>query len=359
MRYHSLKTPPGRFTVKALLKSLTLTLAAGGLALGSSSTANAQHDSLKIYLTRAGGALQQGNHQYAKESFEQALRFDSMNVNALKGLGTIASANGYHNNALAFFKRAASTGAEDSHIYHNLGVTYEILQQPESSFVAHKKAVELAPDNFVYMRDFGVALMNASRFSNAIVTLQKALKINPTDGETKYLIGNCYAALPDPQSAIKSFNEAIDLGYDNGTLRYHLGMACEIIGDKLSAEEHLGFAVGKSPDSLEYRQRLGVFYLQEGIPDQARNFFRDNLTRDSTFINSRIGLGVAYAYLGQMDSAYAELAKVKRISAERAQVMTGMIDRAIETLRIIDSLNNAALESGQTSSPQPIDPDDK
>lgn len=309
------------------------------LSIGS--PAQAKIDSLKIYLTRGGGALQQGNHQYAKESFESALRTDSLNVMALKSMGIIASANGFNRRALGFFSRALINGADDAGLHHNLAVTYEILNQTDSCFASHTKSIELDPENFGYLQDYGAALMNASRFSNAIVILQKALSVDPTSGQTLYMIGNCYAALPDPASAVESYKKALDLKYDTGKLHYHLGMNYLNSGDKLGAEEHLGFAVGKAPDSLQFRQSLATFYLQAGVPDQARNFFSQNLERDSTFLNSRIGLGVAYAYLGEMESAYAELATVKSVSQEKADAMNIMIDQALNTLRLIDSLNKA------------------
>jgi tetratricopeptide (TPR) repeat protein len=302
----------------------------------------AQKDSLTMYLTRGGGALQSGNYQFARESYEAALRIDSLNVSALKAMGTIASAVGYQNRAVAFYKKALATGVEDEHLLHNLAITYEVLKQYDSSFAYYAQSLSLAPENFEFVRNYGSALMKASRFSNAIVVLQKALSIDPTNGEIHYMTGNCYAALPDPKSAIKSYEQAMEFGYDTGKLRYHLGSNYVAVGEKLLAEEHLGFAVGKSPDSLQFRQTLAAFYLEAGVADQARNFFRENLNRDSTFLNSRIGLGVAFALLGQMDSAYIELANVKRVSPEGGQAMSEMIDRAVATLRLIDSLNNAA-----------------
>ncbi len=301
------------------------------------SFAQASNDSLNLHLQRGGNDLRNENYEKAVISFQRALEIDSLNLNALRNLGFILALGGDHNNAIKLWERAERHGVADADVYSNLGVSYGELGQTEKSLDYFRFALELEQDNVEYMRNFATAALNAGIFEPAHIVMEAAIKLAPEDPEINYLLGNCHAGVGESVKAQRDYLKAIKLGYDKPELRFNYGMMLEAAGDMLGAEEQLGFASNRAPENLDYRQRLGVFYMKTGVYTQSVKKFHENLKRDSTYINSRIGLAIAFANLGNMDSAYAQLAWVKASQPERAGEMSNLIQQAVDSRKARDA----------------------
>lgn len=292
------------------------------------SFAQATNDSLNLHLQRGGNDLRNENYEEAVISFQRALDIDSLNLNALRNLGFILALGGDHKNAIKLWERAERHGVADANVYSNLGVSYSKLGQTEKALDNYRFAIELDQENITYMKNFASTALNAGIFEPAHIVMEAAVKLAPEDPEVNYLLGNCHAGVGESVKAQRNYRKAIELGYDNPELRFNYGLMLEAAGDMLGAEEQLGFASGRAPDNLDYRQRLAVFYMKTGVYTQSVKLFHRNIARDSTYTNSRIGLSVAFANLDQMDSAYAQLAWIKKAQPERAGEMANLIQQA-------------------------------
>ena len=299
--------------------------------------AEVRNDSLIMHLQRGGNDLRNENYEAAVTSFESALGIDSLNLNALRNLGFILALRGDHKDAIRLWERADRHGIANADVYNNLGVSYGTLGQTEKALNNYSFAMELEQDNVGYMKNFATTALNAGLFEPAHLAMEEAVKLAPDNPEINYLLGNCHAGVGESVKAQRNYLKAIDLGYDNPELRFNYGMMLEAAGDMLGAEEQLGFASNRAPENLDYRQRLGVFYMKTGVYTQSAKNFHENLERDSTYINSRIGLAIAFANLGQMDSAYAQLAWVKKSEPARAGEMMNLIKKAEDNRKRSDS----------------------
>lgn len=317
-----------RLTVKTLFMLILVV---------SQGFAEARNDSLNMHLQRGGNDLRNENYEAAVTSFESALGIDSLNLNALRNLGFILALRGDHKKAIRLWERADRHGIANADVYNNLGVSYGTLGQIEKALNNYSFAMELEQDNVEYMKNFATTALNAGLFEPAHLAMEEAVKLAPDNPEINYLLGNCHAGVGESVKAQRNYLKAIDLGYDNPELRFNYGMMLEAAGDMLGAEEQLGFASNRAPENLDYRQRLGVFYMKTGVYTQSVKNFHENLERDSTYINSRIGLAIAFANLGQMDSAYAQLAWVKKSEPSRAGEMMNLIKKAEDNRKRSDS----------------------
>ncbi|MFQ5606804.1 MAG: tetratricopeptide repeat protein [Candidatus Zixiibacteriota bacterium] len=318
--------------IPLLFAFLILTLGSTNLAWGQ-----AQNDSLEYFLKRGGNELRSEKYAEAIISYQRALDIDSLNLNALRNLGFTLALGGGHKNAIALWERADRQGIADADIYNNLGVSYGALENAEKSIENFRRALALDQENLEYMRSFGVATLNAGRFEEAHIALEAAVKLAPEDGQINYLLGNSHSGIGKAVKAQRDYRKAIELGYDDAELRLNYGLILDEAGDLWGAEEQLGKAVGMEPDNLDYRQRLAVFYMKTLAYKQAVKLFRENLERDSAFVNSRIGLGAAYSHQGLMDSAYAQLAWVKNAFPNRAGEMMNLIKKAEDVRQQSDS----------------------
>ncbi len=306
----------------------------------SPALAQEKPQALSNILRDAGDLLKAGKLNQAKGKYLLALSEDSLNQHALKNIGYILSLQKDYKNSLTYLLKAEKLGHADADIYNLLGIAQGVVGDTVGSLTSYSKAVNLASDNVSYVKNYGAALVTAGRFSDAIPVLDSASALDPADGELKFLLGNSYAGLSKPKESIKNFRSAMDLGFDTGDLRYHLGMVSEAIGDFWSAEEHYGFGISKDPKNLELRQRLAVLYLRTGVYDQARRLLKDNLSRDPKYINSRVALGACYASMGFPDSAKIELQNVRRVDKKKYEVMKNLVSGA--TKQYNDSKNNSA-----------------
>lgn len=307
----------------------------------SLSFADTRNDSLTLHLQRGGNDLRNENYEDAVISFQRALDIDSLNLNALRNLGFILALGGDNENAIQLWERADRHGIADADVYNNLGISCGKLGQTDKALNYYSFAIELDQDNVEYMRNFATTALNAGIFEPAHIAMEAAVKLAPDDPEINYLLGNCHSGIGESVKAQRDYRKAIELGYDNPELRFNYGMMLEAAGDMLGAEEQLGLASNGAPENLDYRQRLAVFYVKTGVYEQSVKKFQENLEHDSTYVNSRIGLAVAFANLGQMDSAYAQLAWVKKSQPARAGEMMNLIKKAEDNRKKSDSSRSA------------------
>lgn len=320
---------------------LTIGLAIS-MAIGLPGTAQADKGDKNVVaisqrLQRGGKLLADKDFLEAEKEFLVALEMDPDNLNALRNLGVLLTFKQDYLQAADYLQRAIKTKTADAPTYYDLAVVYGKMNDTTKSLANYREAIVRDSANTEYRRNFGASLLNALRYSEAVEVLSESISLDPTDGEAYYYLGNSYAGLANAPEAIKSFQKSLEFGFDHAELRYHLGMILENIGDVWGAEEHLGIASGMAPGNLEIRQHLGVFFVRTSVYDQAVRMFKENLSRDSNFVSSRIGLGAAYAYQGHLDSALAELKRVRKSNPEKGQTMSEMIKTASDYRKQLDS----------------------
>ena len=287
-------------------------------------------DSLTALLKDGGAYIQAKLYTKAEYYFMAALELDSINRNALKNLGLAHSMRGKYAKSRKYLEIAVTAKVADAQIYNSLGLTYSYLKMPEKSVDSYRKAIALDPENYDYNRNISGELITQGKFNDALLTLGKAIELQPNHGELRYLLGNAFSGLGDPQSAIINYHLAVENNYKSASLYYHLALAEEGTGNFWAAEEEFSKALALAPDSLEIRNRLGILYVQTSAFEHAVRVFQKNLDRNSNYVNSRIGLGWAYAFQGDEASANKQLEIIRRDYPEKIEVMKDFIKQGLE-----------------------------
>lgn len=298
-------------------------------------------DSLTALLKDGGAHIQAKLYTKAEYYFMAALELDSVNRNALKNVALAHSMRGKYAKSRKYLEIAVAANVADAQIYNSLGLTYSYLKMPEKSVDSYRKATALDPENYDYQRNISGELITQGKFNDALLTLGKAIELQPNHGELRYLLGNAFSGLSDAQSAIINYHLAVEKNYRTASLYYHLALAEMITGNFWAAEEEFSKALKIAPDSLEIRNRLGILYVQTSAFEHAIRVFKENLKRNSNYVNSRIGLGWTYAFQGDEAAANKQLEIIKRDYPEKTEVMKDFIKQGLEYYKYTQKASDA------------------
>ncbi|MGD9681813.1 MAG: tetratricopeptide repeat protein [Candidatus Obscuribacterales bacterium] len=149
--------------------------------------------------------------------------------------------------------------------------------------------------------------LDHSAYPEADELLKKAIKKNPTSGKAHYLRGICLSGKigASPDSALKEFNTALRLGYEEFKLYDHMATAYESKNDYKGAIDALsrGIAFDRGARNL-YRYRAAL-YDKIGDYENAERDYRTLVSMSSKdkMDNSLLARGAFYQRLKRYDEA--------------------------------------------------------
>jgi len=260
-------------------------------------------DSLQVYLKNAGGAFVSNQYAKALELYLGALRFDSLNVDALKNVGVLYGMKPDYPKSLAYLRKAQEQAPNDAAIYNSLGITYLSVGDSVLALESYRKAVKLKGDKVDFLRNLSTLLVSLRKNSEAREYLTKILSLDSLDAESYYLMGNITAAENNYLDAEKNHDKAISLM--PGNLRYLLNQA--MTKSKLKKYEEAETIYRKiiaiQPTHFDARMRLGVLYIRSEKYPEALVQFEESAKIKPTSDEAQIFLGATYAYNNMPEKA--------------------------------------------------------
>lgn len=116
-------------------------------------------------------------------------------------------------------------------------------------------------------------LFNQQRLDEAIGAVSEALALDPNSGEAHFTQGRIWGAKLNNLEAAKSYQKAIDNGYDKAFVYRNLGnrlMALERTPEAIAAFEK---AIELDPSTIYNNTLLGVLYNDIGKPQEAMDHY--------------------------------------------------------------------------------------
>jgi protein O-mannosyl-transferase len=158
-------------------------------------------------------------------------------------LGAYLSNQGQLALARVEYERALALRPENKKVHQHLGYTLAMLGDFPGAFEHFRLFFARYPNDVHALNNFGAALLNARRPGEALVQLQRAVEIKPSDALSRVNLAYAYADLGRPAEAVDAFREAIALKWDSpqawfGLARVYLDLgqlnaartACGILG---------------------------------------------------------------------------------------------------------------------------------
>lgn len=179
---------------------------------------------------------QEGRLREAEGLYQEVLRSDKRNVDALHLIGVIYHQTGRHEEAVDFISRAIKLNPGAAIAYYNRGNALKALGRNEEAVANFSKAVALNPQYVDAYNNRGTTLNDLHRFREALESCDKAIALKPEFAEAYNNRGISLRALGRPGEAVASYNKAISLQPRNAEAHNNRALA---LGDLQRFDEAL------------------------------------------------------------------------------------------------------------------------
>jgi tetratricopeptide (TPR) repeat protein len=149
----------------------------------------------------------------AANAYSQVLQYDSSSAEAYNGRGEcyMESSPPVYDLALSDFQNALNLNRTDPTALSNLGhVLVAISQSPLDAIRVLDEALELRSDDARAFRDRGLARAMLREFDKAILDLNKAVELNPTDYENYGTLATIYQIQEEYGLSVDALTKAIE-----------------------------------------------------------------------------------------------------------------------------------------------------
>ena len=286
----------------------------------------------KAYLEEARLLSKRGDQNGAVKAYNEVLRINDVNGNALRELGSeyyamenYAASENCYRRALALL----SPTEEDPTTYYNLSATLyaerkdaEALTYAKRAYASKSSLANAAQANIVY--NYALMLQESGKSDEAISLYLEALRLNPNHEKSKINLGKMYLEMnpPDADTALRLFRQAYDADNKSFEANNNLGSAYLAKKDYKNAIQFYQNALRLDPSNNKVRSNLAQTYASDGQLDNAKTTYTELIRRDGTNWDAYVELGKVCISTGDVAGAERYLSEVqtKRPNHRRAEV---------------------------------------
>lgn len=161
-------------------------------------------------LTGQGLALhQQGRLKEAKIIYEQVLKIQANNFDALQLLGSLLTQSREFRQAADFLSKALQINPNHAEPYYNHGNALKELGRLDEALASYDKAISIKPHYAEFHCNRGIVLAELKRFDQALLSYNQAISIKPDYAEAYHNRGNVLRDMGRQGEARISYSEAL------------------------------------------------------------------------------------------------------------------------------------------------------
>ena len=286
----------------------------------------------KAYLEEARLLSKQGDKNGAVSAYNNVLRINDVNGNALRELGSeyyamenYAASENCYRRALALL----SPTEEDPTTYYNLSATLyaerkdaEAITYAKRAYASKSSLGNAAQANVVY--NYALMLQEAGKSEEAIPLYVEALRLNQNHEKSKINLGKMYLEMnpPDVDTALQLFRQAYNSDNKSFEANNNLGSAYLAKRDYKNAIQFYQNALRLDPSNNTVRSNLAQTYASDGQFDNAKTTYTELIKRDGTNWDAYVELGKVCMSAGDTAGAERYLSEVqtKQPNHRRAEV---------------------------------------
>lgn len=147
----------------------------------------------------------------AIDAYTKTLRLKPNSHEAYNNRGTVKTALGKHEEAVADYDEALRLRPDSPKLYNNRGMAKDNLGKHEEALADYDKAIRLKPDYAVAYNSRGIAQGNLGQYEAALVDFDKAIRLKPNNAEAFFNRGLAKRKLLRMDEARKDFEMTLHL----------------------------------------------------------------------------------------------------------------------------------------------------
>ena len=191
---------------------------------------------------------QAGNLNEAARLYQDVLRANPRNFNALQLLGFVHFQRGEFADAERIMEKAIRINPSSVDALYNRGCALQALDRQKEALQCFGKALTVKPDFVPAHVNRGNVLSRLQRYDEALVSYDKALALQPDSAEALLNRGNALLELKRPQDALLSYDRALAREPQDPTAWNNRGSALEDLGRHEDAVASFAKAIALAPD---------------------------------------------------------------------------------------------------------------
>jgi len=189
----------------------------------------------RLQLERALALQNAGHFDVAQALYDQILRLQPRQFDALHLSGLIAAERNDPQRAIELISKAIAVNANYAPAHHSLAIALAELGQFEAAVKSYDAAIELDPDNAKTHNDRGNALADLGRSEAAAEAYERAIALAPEYAEAHYNRGCALMALSRLHAALECFDRALALRSDYAKAWNNRGFTLESLAQTEAA----------------------------------------------------------------------------------------------------------------------------
>ena len=162
-------------------------------------------DSVQQFLITGAKAFNSNMWKESKEAYENALRLQPGNVEALRNLGLIANTLGDLQTAMHYYEEVLKHDSLDASTHNNIGVVMSERGKTADAIRAFEKAIRIDSTNNQCHVNLAGEYIKIQRFSDAARHLRRSVAADTVNPEPPYLMGRAMFGLRRNDSALTFF----------------------------------------------------------------------------------------------------------------------------------------------------------
>jgi len=248
---------------------------------------------------------QGGRLEAAEQIYQQILKVEPDQPDALHFLGVIASRRGNHALAIEYIEGAIRSYGRAPFFHNNLGEAYRALGRLSDAVACYRRALALEPGFAEAHYNLGNALMDQGKLDEAVASYRRALALRPDYAEAHNNLGVAYREQKKLDEAVACCRRALALKPDYAEAHNNLGVASKEQGRWDEAVVCYRRALELSPNVAEIHNNLGVVLKEQGKLNEAVACCGRALELKPDFAEALGNLGNALTEQGKPEEAIA------------------------------------------------------
>ncbi len=252
----------------------------------------------------------------AEQVYDQVLKQQPQNPEALYGLGILAQQNHQLQVAQKLLSDAVSAKPDLFKAWFSLGNVHQTNGELPEAESAYQQAIRLRPDVAPVYNNLGFTLQQQGKFEQAIACYDKALEIQPNCTEAEVNIGNALFA----QNKLSAEKKSAGARANN-----QLGAARIQAGDFKTAQAYCQQAIAMEPDLAEAHHNLGVALFSEGKLEEAIKSYQQTIRLKPHYVEAYKNLGNALEKQEKFEEAANSYRKAIELKPDYAEVYSHLV----------------------------------